>query len=59
MVWTVKNAVTAAMLMDVTTPMVTATVWLDGLVRHKNNVPMSDLSMHAQCGSNITVSVTM
>lgn len=57
MVWTVKNAVTAAMLMDVTTPPVTAAVCLGGLVRHQNNV-MADLSKHAQCGSNITVSVT-
>lgn len=32
MVWTVKNAVTAVMLMDVTTPLVTVAVWLDGLV---------------------------
>lgn len=30
--WTVGNAATAAMLMDVTTPLVTAAVWLDGLV---------------------------
>lgn len=32
MVWTVKSAVTAVMLMDVTTPLVTAAVWLDGRV---------------------------
>ncbi|TMS08541.1 Multiple epidermal growth factor-like domains protein 10 [Larimichthys crocea] len=30
-VWTVKNAVTAVMLMDVTILLVTATAWLDGL----------------------------
>lgn len=35
-VWTVENDVTAVMLMDVITPLVTAAVWLDGLVRpHK------------------------
>lgn len=32
MVWIVKNAVTAIMLMDVTTLLVTAAVWLDGRV---------------------------
>ena len=41
MVLTVKNAVTAVMLMDVTTPRVTAAVWLDGLVRHDNNVRLA------------------
>lgn len=41
MVLTVKNAVTAVMLMDVTTLLVTAAVWLDGLVRHFNIVHMA------------------
>lgn len=39
MVWIVKNAVTAIMLMDVTTLLVTAAVWLDGRVIPNYNVP--------------------
>lgn len=38
MVWTVESAVTAVMLMDVTTLLVTAAVWTDGLVGHYTNV---------------------
>lgn len=39
MVWIVKNAVTAIMLMDVITLLVTVAVWLDGRVRPNYNVP--------------------
>lgn len=46
MVWTVLNAVTAVMLMDVTTLLVTATAWLVGLVRPKNNVLLAEFPMH-------------
>lgn len=47
MVWTVKNAVTAVMPMDVTTLLVTATVWLAGRVRPNNSVLVADLSIHS------------
>lgn len=40
MVWTVKNTVTAVMLMDVTTLLVTVTVSLVGLVRSNHNAFM-------------------
>lgn len=56
MVWTVKNAVTAVMPMDVTTQLVTATVWLDGQVRPYNTVLATDLSIHSlNTYHNITV----
>lgn len=41
MVWTVKSAVTAVMLMDVTTLLVTVTVSLVGLVR-SNHIAFLD-----------------
>lgn len=56
MVWTVENAVTAVTLTDVTTLLVTAAVWLDGLVRPNNNVLICDLSMRSlNTYLNITV----
>lgn len=43
MVWTVKNAVTAVMLMDVITLLVTVTVSLVGLVRSNHNAFLDGL----------------